>query len=148
MQIKDFLAAADVSVGVRAADKGTLLKDLSTRAATALNLHGDAVFAEIQKREAVGSTGIGGGVAMPHARIDGLKSCYGIAVRLEAPIDFEAIDGHPVDLVFFLILPGTAAEGLQLSALACIARKLRDPDVVEALRRADNAGAFYRTVTA
>ena len=145
MDIKDFLLPDNVMVDVHAADRDGLLKELSNRAATALNQERDQITAEIMKREDLGSTGIGGGVAIPHARIQGLDAPYGILARTKEPIDFRAIDDQPVDVVFLLLLPASAANG-QLSALACVARKLRDGDTLRELRAATSGDAIYRAI--
>ena len=110
LDIKDFLAPADVIVDMHAADKEQLLRELSQRAAAALGVDAEFVAAEILKREELGSTGMGEGIAIPHARIPKLDKPFGILVRLKKAIDFAAIDEQPVDLVFLLLLPG-AAEG-------------------------------------
>ncbi len=86
-------------------------------------------------------------MAIPHARFTELKKPFGILARLRKPIDFDAVDGRPVDIVFLLLAP-TAPEGDQLNALACIARKLRDPRVVSDLRRAKDGGAMFHALTA
>ena len=147
MDIKAFLLPSNVWIQAAAPEKSRLLTDLSSKAAAALRLNPDMVADQILRREALGSTGIGGGVAMPHARIQGLETAYGIFVRLSDPIDFKAIDDRPVDLVFFLLLPGTA-KGEQLSALACVARKLRDPDALRGLRSAADGAALYDVMVA
>jgi PTS system nitrogen regulatory IIA component len=95
------------------------------------------------KREALGSTGTGAGIAIPHARLEGIARPFGILVRLAKPIDFEAIDGQPVDLVFLLLLPAEP-QGDQLNALACAARMLRDAQILRDLRRAADDAALYR----
>ena len=110
MDIKDFLSPADVLPDVRAADKARLLQDLSKRGAAALDIDVALVTGAILKREELGSTGVGGGVAIPHARIAEVKKAFGILGRLKKPIAFDAIDGQPVDIVFLLLLP-TAPEG-------------------------------------
>ena len=102
---------------MRASDKTRLLQELTRRAATILDLPAERISTEILKREELGSTGTGGGVALPHARIQGLNRSFGILARLNKPIDFEAIDGRRVDLVFLLLLPANPAED-QLKALA------------------------------
>ena len=117
MDIKKFLALSDTLIDVRASDKTRLLQELTRRAATILDLPAERISTEILKREELGSTGTGGGVALPHARIEGLKRSFGILARLNKPIDFEAIDGRRVDLVFLLLLPANPAED-QLKALA------------------------------
>jgi nitrogen PTS system EIIA component len=125
MKIKEFLAEADVTIDHRAVDKTGLLKDLAGRAASALKLPAQAVAQEIEKRDELGSTGIGGGVSIPHARFRELKRPFGLLVRLKQPIDFDAIDGEPVDIVFLLMLPALSQLD-QLNALAEVARKLRE----------------------
>jgi PTS system nitrogen regulatory IIA component len=147
MKIKDFLAASDVAIDVRASDKVALLKELAGRAAVALNLPEDVVSTEIERRDELGSTGIGGGVSIPHARLREVKKPFGVFVRLKNPIEFDAIDGRPVDLVFLLMLPATS-QLEQLNALAAVARRLRDPQVLEELRGAATSAELYRAVTA
>jgi PTS system nitrogen regulatory IIA component len=147
MNIKEFLSPDDTLADVRASDKTRLLQELAHRAATSLNLAAEQISGEILKREALGSTGTGGGVAIPHARIQGLHRSFGILARLNKPIDFEAIDGRPVDLVFLLLLPANPA-GEQLSALASVARKLRDPGCLRRLRSAGGTAGLYDAITA
>jgi PTS system nitrogen regulatory IIA component len=106
----------------------------------------ERIAAEILRREELGSTGTGGGVAIPHARIQGLNRSFGILARLNRPIDFEAIDGRPVDLVFLLLLPANPV-GEQLKALASVARKLRDPACLRDLRSASSSAGLYDAMT-
>jgi PTS system nitrogen regulatory IIA component len=89
---------------------------------------------------------MGSGVAIPHARFPAIEKPFGIIAKLKQPIDFDAIDGQPVDIVFVLLLP-TAAEGEQLGALACVARKLRAADDLVQLRRAKNGSELYAALT-
>jgi PTS system nitrogen regulatory IIA component len=145
MEITDFLSPADIVIDVRASDKARLLRQLSAQAASGLNLDPDEVFNLIIKREELGSTGVGNGVALPHARFPGLKAAFGLLARLRHGIDFEAIDDQPVDIVFLLLLPETG-DGAQLNALASVARALRDPDALRRLRRASDAEAVYRAI--
>jgi PTS system nitrogen regulatory IIA component len=145
MDIKDFLSAKDIIVDVRASDKAGLLQELSRQAAASFNLPADVISGDILKRENLGSTGMGNGVAIPHARIPDLKKPFGILARLKKPIDFDAVDSQPVDLVFFLLLP-VASSGEQLSALACVARKFREPATIRHLRRATDAAELYRAM--
>jgi nitrogen PTS system EIIA component len=146
MKIKDFLAASDVAVDVRASDKASALRELAGRAAAALRLPVDVVTDEIQKRDELGSTGIGGGVSIPHARLRQVRKPFGTFVRLKNPIEYEAIDGQPVDLVFLLLLPASSQLD-QLNALAAVARKLRDPKLLSKLRRVTDAAELYQAVT-
>src|SRR5262252_9056604 len=142
MEIKEFLLPADTLIKAHGTDKSRLLQELAARAASALNLDAKLISTELLKREDLGSTGTGGGVAIPHARIPDLKKPFGTLVRLRNAIDFDAIDGKPVDIVFLLLLP-TQSQGDQLNALASVARKLRDPESVRRLRCADDAAELY-----
>ena len=142
MDIKDFLTPSDVFVGIRSSDKIRLLEDLCRRAASILKIDADKIAADILKREELGSTGMGGGVAIPHARIADVKRPFGLLARLKSAIEFDAIDRQPVDLVFLLLLP-TAPAGEQLNALALVARRLRDADTIRNARRATDPSGLY-----
>jgi len=144
MEIKDFLLPADALINVRVSDKTRLLQELAARAASALNLDVNRISVELLKREHLGSTGTGSGVAIPHARIPDLKEPFGTLVRLKHAIDFDAIDGKPVDIVFMLLLP--AQSGDPLNALATVARKLRDSELVKRLRSAADASELHNAV--
>jgi PTS system nitrogen regulatory IIA component len=144
MEIRDFLSPDNALINVRAPDKTRLLQDLAIRAAAAVNLDANLVSIELLKREALGSTGTGDGVAIPHARIPNLKKPFGTLVRLRHAIDFEAIDGRPVDIVFLLLLP--QSQGDPLNALASVARKLRDPEAVRRIRSAADEAELYGAV--
>jgi len=146
MKISDLLTAADVAIDVRIANKQQLLRDLAGKAASALSLQADDVSSALLKREDLGSTGMGRGVAIPHARLPLVKRPYGIMTRLKQPIDFDAIDGQPVDLVFLLLLP-TPPETNQLVALAAVARALKTPETLDRLRRAKNTSDIYAAIT-
>jgi len=147
MKISDFLSAADVTTDVAAPDKQKLLEELARRAGLAVDVLPALVLSELLKREELGSTGMGGGVALPHARFHQVDKPFGILVRLRKPIDFDAVDGKPVDTVVLLLLPD-APDGDRLGALASIARKLRDPAIMAALRRARDGAEIYRALTA
>ena len=147
MKIKDFLSPSDVAIDVRASGKSGLLKQLSARAATALDLPADVVATEIERRDDLGSTGIGGGVSIPHARFREVMKPFGLLVRLKQPIEFDAVDSQPVDLVFLLVLPASSQLD-QLNALAAVARRLRDPNVLRKLRAATSPAALYQAVSA
>jgi PTS system nitrogen regulatory IIA component len=146
MAIKDFLAAEHVLVDVEASDKQGLLRDLAARAAAALDLPADRICGELLKREKLGSTGTGAGIAIPHARYRELSKPFGLFSRLARPIDFQSIDGQPVDLVLMLLLPASA-ERDQLNALASVARKLREPAVLRRLRDGAAAADLHRAIT-
>src|SRR5271170_7226562 len=146
MEIRDFLSRDNALINVRAPDKTRLLQDLAARAAAALNLDANPVSIELLKREALGSTGTGDGVAIPHARIPDLRKPFGMLVRLRHAIDFEAIDGKPVDVVFLLLLP--QSQGDPLNALASVARKLRNPESVRRIRNAADEAELYDAIEA
>ena len=124
MKISDFLTPSHVMLDLRASDKSRLLHQLSAQAAVEVGLDAADVSKQIAKREELGSTGVGNGVALPHARLKGLKSPFGLLARLRQGIDFEAIDDQPVDIVFLLLLPD-APNDAKLNALACAARALQ-----------------------
>ena len=147
MKVSDFLSSAELTIDAAFADKQKLLEDLAGRAAAIVDLEPDLILAELQKREELGSTGMGGGVAIPHARFHHLRKPFGMLVRLKKPIEFDAVDGKRVDTVALLLLPDVH-EGERLGALACFARKLRDPVVMTALRRALDGAEIYRALTA
>jgi nitrogen PTS system EIIA component len=145
VEIKDFLAPSHVMVDVRASDKTRLLRELARRAAATLHLDADTISAALLKREELGSTGTGAGIAIPHARLEGIAKPFGMLVRLTRAIDFDAIDGRPVDIVFLLLLPAES-QGEQLNALACAARMLRDTQAVRDVRRAADDETLYHAV--
>jgi PTS system nitrogen regulatory IIA component len=147
MKISEFLSPTETLINVRASEKEKLLQALAQRASTKLNLAEGEIIAELLKREGLGSTGMGNGVAIPHARFQAIKKPFGIVARLKQPIEFEAIDGQPVDIVFVLLLP-SASEGEQLGALACVARKLRSSSDLAKLRKAKSAADLYGALTA
>ena len=138
MSAVDFLSADDVTIDVAPADKSVLLRQLAIEAAARIGLDGELVSADVLKREALGSTGVGKGIAMPHARIDGLLRPAAAIARLRRAIDFDAIDGEPVDFVALLLLPGKQESGA-LNVLAALARKLRDEGVMRRVRAARTA---------
>jgi PTS system nitrogen regulatory IIA component len=143
LNIKSFLSAEDVVADYRAETKEQLLNELCARAAKAAQVDVQMVRGEILKREQLGCTGIGGGIAIPHARLQNLKKPFGRLVRLRKPIGYDVIDGDPVDIVFLLLLP-TDSGGEQLHALAAVARKLRDQDTIDRVRKASYGPAMYR----
>jgi PTS system nitrogen regulatory IIA component len=147
MKVSDFLSSADVITDVAFADKQKLLEDLARRAATIVDVQPALILSELVKREQLGSTGMGGGVAIPHARFHQVAKPFGMLVRLKRPIAFDAVDDQPVDTIVLLLLPD-APNGERLGVLACIARKLRDPAIMAALRRARDGAEIYRTLAA
>jgi PTS system nitrogen regulatory IIA component len=145
MEISAFLSPTEIMVDIVSTHKGQLLLELAQKAAEALDIPKDLIATALLKREELGSTGTGGGIAIPHARISTVAKPFGILVKLRQPIDFEAIDGRPIDVVFLLLLPD-APNSEPLSALACVARTLRAPDVIRSVRHATNTTELYRAV--
>ena len=142
MQISDILAPEDVVLDLRAQDKRRLIDEIARLGAKAAGLEASTVAEALNARERLGSTGMGSGIALPHARLASLTRPFGMFLRLRAPVDFDAIDGRRVDLVFVLLLPAQS-QGEHLNALACVARKLRDEDVRTALREVREADGAY-----
>jgi PTS system nitrogen regulatory IIA component len=145
MKISDLLSPADVMIDVRASNKRLLLQELAAKAAGRLGLPVDDVAPHLLKREELGSTGIGRGVAIPHARLPNLQRPFGLLATLKQPIEFDAIDGQAVDIVFVLLLPATAQDR-QIGALALVARTLRPPETLVRLRGAKNTAELYSVV--
>lgn len=146
MEIADLLTPADVVANLRATNKRQALQELAKRAAVSTGRNERAIFEVLLERERLGTTGIGGGTAIPHGRLPDLPRLYGLFARLEKPIDFEAIDNHPVDLIF-LLLTASGAGADHLKALARISRLLRDKTVCDKLRGTDRADALYALLT-
>lgn len=142
MKISDLLSPTDVLIDVRASQKAPLLQELAAKAAASLGLPADQVTSHLLRREELGSTGIGQGIAIPHARLSDLKRPYGLLAKLKQGIEFDAIDGQAVDVVFVLLLP-VAVENEALAALALVARTLRSPDTRARLRAAKNPAGLY-----
>jgi PTS system nitrogen regulatory IIA component len=142
MMIGDIISPDRVEVGLRVADKAQLLQELATRAAVALGLDRRAVFEALQGRENLGSTGLGKGFALPHARVDALGAPFALFVRLARPIDYAAIDERPVDLVILLLSPANGND--HLATLAALSRPLRDEGFMRRLRRAPDGAALHR----
>ncbi|MBD9649354.1 PTS IIA-like nitrogen regulatory protein PtsN [Ensifer sp. 2YAB10] len=127
---------------MRANSKKQLLQELAAKASKITGLPEREIFDVILQRERLGSTGVGNGIAIPHGKLNNLPSIIGIFARLDTPVDFEALDDQPVDLVFLLLAPeGAGAD--HLKALSRIARVLRDQDMVAKIRSSDSASAIY-----
>ena len=141
MEIAEVIRPEHVGVGLKAADKGQLIEALGRQAAAATGLDVAAVTGALAARERLGSTGLGRGFALPHARLAGLDRFFAAFVRLAKPIEYDAIDGKPVDLVCLLLMPA-AAGNEHLAALAAISRPMRDAEFVSRLRRAGSAAAL------
>lgn len=142
MEISDLITPAAVIANLRVTSKKQALQELAKKAAEITGEHERAIFDILLERERLGTTGVGNGVAIPHGKLPGITRLYGVFARLEKPINFEAIDEQPVDLIFLLLAPGTAGAD-HLKALARVSRLLRDRKACEKLRGTDNADALY-----
>lgn len=146
MDLKDIVEPEAVFTSLNATSKKHLLQELAQRAEDVLGVDGAAAFEAMLERERLGPTGMGRGVAIPHARLEGLEGVGGVFACLQKPIEFEAVDDEPVDLVFALLAPENAGAD-HLRALARVSRRLRDPAVCAKLRSADHASAVYAVLT-
>jgi nitrogen PTS system EIIA component len=146
MEIADLISPRSVVAQLRAANKKQVLQELAKRASVMTGIHERTIYDVLVERERLGTTGIGMGIGIPHGRIPGLTKLYGLFVRLDRPVPFEAIDEQPVDLVFLLLAPETAGAD-HLKALALVSRLLRDRAICEKLRGTDNADALYVLLT-
>lgn len=142
MDLSDLIGANAIISSIKANSKKQILQEMSEKAAAVTGLPERAIFDTLLQRERLGSTGVGNGVAIPHGKLPGIKNITGVFGRLEKPVDFEALDDQPVDLVFLLLAPeGAGAD--HLKALSRIARLLRDPDTVTKIRGSDSPAAIY-----
>ncbi|CAN7175746.1 PTS IIA-like nitrogen regulatory protein PtsN [Rhizobium sp. LjRoot30] len=142
MALADLLRQDAIIPALKVNSKKQLLQELAARAAKLTGLPEREIFDVILQRERLGSTGVGNGIAIPHGKLNAIHSITGIFARLDQPVDFEALDDQPVDLVFLLLAPeGAGAD--HLKALSRIARVLRDQDLVAKLRATDSASAIY-----
>jgi PTS system nitrogen regulatory IIA component len=142
MQIGDILDRAAIAPRASAPSKRHALALASDVAARCFDLDSAILLDALSEREAAGSTGVGYGVAVPHARVDGLDRIRGVFVRLDQPVAFESIDDQPVDLIFALFAPAKAGAE-HLRALARVSRLLRQADLREQLRQARTADAIH-----
>jgi nitrogen PTS system EIIA component len=146
MPLTDILPLPGVMPGVRVPTKKALLEAIAEQASLITKLPARLVFDALLQRERLGSTGIGGGIAIPHSKFDGLTSLVGLFARLEKPIAFDALDGEPVDLVFVLLAPeGAGAD--HLKGLSKVARVLRNPSVTAKLRASKEADVIHALLT-
>lgn len=133
MELSNILHPQAVKVIGKMSSKKRLFQDLGDMASSAFGLSLDDAVDALQERESLGPTGVGHGVALPHARIEGLDKVGGVFVRLETPMDFDAVDRQPVDLVFALFAPADC--GVEhLKALALVSRTMRNSDICAKLR--------------
>jgi PTS system nitrogen regulatory IIA component len=146
MELSEIISGDAVRAPLKATSKKRLLQDLADLAFTVYGLSSPTVYRSLMDREGLGPTGVGRGVAIPHARLAGVERVVGLFVRLDKPVDFESIDRQPVDLVFALFAPeGAGAE--HLKALARVSRTLRSETVCAKLRSTFDTSALYAILT-
>jgi PTS system nitrogen regulatory IIA component len=146
MPLSDLVAPNAVWPQLRVNSKKQALQELAERAAQLTGRPEREIFETLLQRERLGSTGVGNGIAIPHGKMAKMDRLFGLFARLDRPIDFEALDGEPVDLIFLLLAPETAGAD-HLKALARVARLLRDPDLAQRLRASRDAEALYVVLT-
>jgi len=147
MNISDLLAPDAILPALKAQSKKQLLQELAAKAHQITRLPERRIFETLVERERLGTTGVGAGIAIPHGRIAEARGITGVFARLETPIDYEAVDSQPVDLVFMLLAPEDAGAD-HLKALARVSRLLRNAATCEKLRAATSAEALYAILTA
>jgi len=142
MTITDLVAPEAIIPALKVNNKKQALQELSARASALTGQNERAIFEVLLQREKLGTTAVGYGVAIPHGKLPKLEKLFGLFARLERPIDFEAMDGQPVDLIFLLLAPeGAGAD--HLKALARVARLLREAEMVARLRESRDPDALY-----
>ncbi len=146
MELSEIIGVEAVRAPLKATSKKKLLQDLAEFAEQVYGLPAETVYKALLDREGLGPTGVGRGVAIPHARFEGVDHVVGLFVRLEKPVDFEAIDRQPVDLVFALLAPENAGAE-HLKALARVSRTLRSESVCAKLRSTFDPSAIYAILT-
>ena len=146
MQLSDILDPSAVKVLSGCTSKKRLFHDLGAIAEQAYEIDPTVVIDALIEREGLGPTGVGKGIALPHARIPEVKSVHGLFLRLEKPLNFDAVDRQPIDLVFALVAPSEAGVD-HLKALALVSRTLRDANVCSKLRANDDASTLHTILT-
>lgn len=146
MELADILTSGSVRTFPSVSSKKRLLQNISELAADINQLDQQRVFDSLQERELLGATGMGNGIAVPHARMADVSKVIGLFCRLEEPVDFDSVDQQPVDLVFTLLAPEDAGAD-HLKALARVSRTLRDETVCRKLRSTDDPTALFAILT-
>ncbi|CAI9415481.1 Nitrogen regulatory protein [Pleomorphomonas sp. T1.2MG-36] len=146
MDLSDLLVIDAILPRLKTANKKQALQEMAAKAAALTGRDERDIFETLMQREKLGSTGVGHGVAIPHGKLAGLERLVGVFALLDRPIDFDSLDGEPVDVVFLLLAPESAGAD-HLKALARIARVLRDDETAAKLRAADDAAAMYTLLT-
>src|SRR5262249_50777540 len=142
MLLTDLVAPNAIIPALKVNSKKQVLQELAAKATELCGQSERTILEILQQREKLGSTGVGNGIAIPHGKLPKLSKLFGLFARLERPVEFEALDGEPVDLVFLLLAP-EAAGADHLKGLARVARLLRDADVARKLRDSRDAEALY-----
>ncbi len=142
MTLTDLVAPAAIVPALKVNNKKQAIQELAARAAKLTGQNERTILEILLQREKLGSTAVGNGVAIPHGKLPKLTRVFGLFARLERAIDFEALDGQPVDLLFLLLAP-EAAGADHLKALARVARLLRDSELARKLRESRDADAIY-----
>ena len=146
MPLLDFLKPEAIAPSLKVNSKKQALHDLAAQASRFVGRDEREIFDTLLQRERLGSTGIGEGIAIPHGKLPKLDRLFGLLARLDRPIDFEALDGQPADILFLLLAPeGAGAD--HLKALARVARVLREPGLLDRIRAARDADALYAIIT-
>lgn len=146
MDLGDLISPEGVIPSLKSKSKKQVLQELATRAADLTEIDQREIFDTLLQRERLGSTGVGNGIAIPHGKIASMDKIVCLFARLDEPIDFDSVDGEPVDLIFLLLAPeGAGAD--HLKALAHISRLLREPDATEKLRGSADKTALYSLLT-
>lgn len=146
MQLNDLLNTDGIVSSLKVSSKKQALQELSQAAGRVTGLAARDIFETLLQRERLGSTGLGQGIAIPHGKMEDLNRLYGIFARLDTPIDFDAMDNQPVDIIFLLLAPESAGAD-HLKALARVSRLLRDPSIVAKLRGSNDRSALYAILT-
>ncbi len=146
MELSDILRPEAVKVVGNVTSKKRLFQDLGELVSTSDGVCASTAFTALQERENLGPTGVGHGVALPHARISGISEVIGAFIRIERPFDFDAVDRQPVDLVFALFAPeGSGVE--HLKALALVSRTMRDSAICAKLRANSDPVTLHALLT-
>jgi PTS system nitrogen regulatory IIA component len=141
-EVSDILTVDRIDADMAAANRKALIQQLGTAAARKTGLPAKTIVGALTEREKIGSTGFGGGVAIPHAKVEGLSEVFGYFARLVSPVEFQSVDGLPVDLAFLILSPPDAGAA-HLKALAGVSRALRDRNIVAKLRGARSRDAIF-----
>jgi nitrogen PTS system EIIA component len=146
MELGDLITLDAISPKLAAKAKKQVLQDLADKASALTGLDSRDILEALLQRERVGSTAVGRGIAIPHGRLAGLERILSVFARLEQPVDFEAPDEEPVDLIFVLLAPEHAGAD-HLKALARVSRLLREPQTIERLRSSHDRATLYSILT-